>query len=483
MKLDHEYVLEARREICQRSLAEFVRLAWSVVEPGQPYVHGRHIDVMCEALEAVTRGEERRLLINVPPGTMKSLLVNVFWPMWEWGPKGLSHLRTVGVSHEQGLGVRDNLKCRRLLLSRWYRQLWPEVELTRDQAEKIKFENTRTGFREVATPSNITGRRGDRVAVDDPLSAENANSIAEREKVNLWFREALPTRLNNPDRSAIVVVMQRLHEMDVSGVILELGGWNHVMLPMRFEAARACPLDWRTRDGELLFPERFSESVVIELETTLGAYATAGQLQQRPAPREGGLFKTDWLQPIRAMPNDIARTVRGWDLAATKKATGNNPDWTAGVKMSRTRTGLFIIEGCRRFRGSPMEVENAIVGQASIDGPQVTVRIPQDPGQAGKSQAEQFVKKLAGYPVKAVPPTGDKATRASPLAAQAEAGNVRLLITGDRDADAWVQPFIDELTMFPAARFDDQVDAAADAFNELALGNGYDYQSALSQAL
>src|SRR6201999_1368842 len=126
-----------------------------------------------------------------------------------------------GVAHEQRLGVRDNLKCRRLVSSFWYQELWGEsVRLTRDQNEKDHFENEAAGFRQVATPSSITGRRGDRVIVDDPLSADHANSEAEREKVNLWFREAVPTRLNNPDRSAIVVVMQRLHERDVSGLIL-----------------------------------------------------------------------------------------------------------------------------------------------------------------------------------------------------------------------------------------------------------------------
>lgn len=475
MKLSDDYVLEARRELCRRSLSAFVRLAWHVVEPGQPYVHGPHIDVLCKVLEEITEGKRRRVLINVPPGTMKSLLVNVFWPMWEWGPMGMAHVRTVGVSHEQGLGVRDNLKCRRLLLSPWFRRLWPEVVLQKDQSEKIKFENTSTGFREVATPSNITGRRGDRVVVDDPLSAENANSVAERERVNTWFREALPTRLNNPDASAIVVVMQRLHEKDVAGVILEMGGWDTVILPMRFEADRADPLDWRTQDGELLFPDRFSEPVVAELERSMGSYATAGQLQQRPAPREGGLIKPSWLQPVRALPNDIARTVRAWDLGATRKMAGNDPDWTAGVLMSRTASGLYIIRGCRRLRGSPMEVEETITGQATIDGPAITIRLPQDPGQAGKAQAEHLVGKLAGYAVKIERPTGDKATRATAFAAQAEAGNVRILITGDRDADAWVQPYIDELALFPAGAKDDQVDATADAFNELALGgNSYD---------
>lgn len=469
-----QHVYEARRELSRRSLANFVKLAWPVIEPGQPYVHGPHIDVMCEALEAVERGEIRRLLINVPPGTSKSTICGVFFPMWLWGPKGKPSSRFVGVAHEQTLGIRDNLKCRRLASSDWYQNLWGEsVVLTKDQNAKINFENTATGFRQVATPSNITGRRGDVVIIDDPLSADNANSEAEREKVNTWFRESLPTRLNNPDSSAIIVVMQRLHERDVSGLILaEDLGYEHLMLPMRFEPDRACSRDWRKDEGELLFPERFPEHVVTELEKTMGAYASAGQLQQRPAPREGGLFKESWFQIITALP-DLQRIVRAWDFAATKKAGTNNPDWTAGVKVARTIDGKFIVLNTKRLRGSPMEVEQTLINTAALDGAGVTIRLPQDPGQAGKAQAEGFIRKLAGYPVKSERPTGDKATRAAPAAAQAEIGNVYIYKSGDESADAWIRPFLDELCLFPAAAHDDQVDAFADAINELALGSSY----------
>lgn len=441
-------------------------------------MHGPHVDVMCHALERVARGETKRLLLNVPPGTMKSLLVGVFFPMWMWGPQGRPSARFVGVAHEQSLGVRDNLKCRRLAASPWYQALWGDsVTLTGDQNTKVNFENTATGFRQVATPSNITGRRGDFVILDDPLSAENANSEAEREKVNLWFREALPTRLNNPDSSAIIVVMQRLHERDVSGLILsESLGYDHLMLPMRFEPDRADPYDWRTEDGELLFPARFSDETVSDLEKTLGPYATAGQLQQRPAPREGGLFKPSWFQIIDALPaGRPVRTVRAWDLAATKKAATNNPDWTAGLKASKYADGSFVIMGVKRLRGSPMDVEQTVLQTAATDGTGVTIRMTQDPGQAGKAQAEQFVRKLSGYPVVSKPATGDKATRATPAAAQAEVGNIKIFRTGDPDQDAWISPFLDEVSLFPAGAHDDQVDVLADAINELALGYTVNY--------
>jgi predicted phage terminase large subunit-like protein len=366
------------------------------------------------------------------------------------------------------LAVRDNMKCRRLIQSRWYQRLWP-VHLVGDQNSKLKFENNATGFREAMAFTSMTGSRGDRVILDDPHSVDDANSAVKLENDVLTFREALPSRVNN-DRSAIVIIMQRLHERDISAVASDLG-YDHLIIPMRYETNRP-GLTWRgeKREGELMFPARFSEKAVDELERTLGAYATAGQLQQRPAPRDGGLFKPSWFTPISVMPAGITRTVRAWDMAATAKSTSNNPDWTAGVIMSRCADGTFLIHGCRRFQGSPMEVETSIINQAPVDGQRVTIRLAQDPGQAGKAQAEMMVRKLAGYSVKVERPTGDKATRAAPLASQAEAGNVRILVTGDMDRDAWVQPFLDELAMFPAGAKDDQVDAAADAFSELALG-------------
>lgn len=472
-----EHVLEARREL-SKSLVGFVRLAWSQLEPGTPYIHGRHIDVIAEHLEAVHRGEIKRLLINVPPGAMKSLLCGVFFPAWEWGPMKRPDLRYVGIAHEQGLGVRDNLKTRRLIETPWYQNTFPHVQLVKDQNEKLNFENTARGFRQVATPSNVTGKRGDRVICDDLLSAENANSEAHREGVNRWYRESLPTRLNKPSESAIVNIMQRLHERDVSGLILaEDMGYETVIIPMRYEPDRVYytsrgRVDWRTEEGELMFPERFPEETVAQLEKTMGAYGAASQLQQRPAPRDGGLFKESWFQIVDAMPA-VTRTVRAWDFAATRKAGTNNPDWTVGVRMSKTVDGRFIVTGVKRFRGSGGEVESALRNTAITDGTSVTIRMPQDPGASGKILVEGYTKMLAGYAVKVARPTGDKATRAAPAASAAEVGNIMIYRSGDEQQDAWIRPFLDELCLFPSGAHDDQVDAFADAFNELALGGAY----------
>lgn len=261
-------------------------------------MHGWHIDAICEHLEAVTSGEITRLLINVPPGCMKSLILNVFWPAWEWATA--PHLRYVATAHNQALAIRDSTKMRRLIASDWYQKRWGDrVKLTGDQASKIKFENTATGFREAVAFESLTGVRGDRVLIDDPHSVDSAESEAERENVTRTFLEAIPTRLNNPDRSAIVVIMQRLHEADVSGVILEKGlGYEHLCLPMRFDESRRCEtgigfVDPRTEEGELLFPERFPLHVVERDERAMGPYAVAGQFQQTPTPRGGGILRRD----------------------------------------------------------------------------------------------------------------------------------------------------------------------------------------------
>ena len=295
---------------CEEDLAEFIRQAWHIVEPGAEYIHNWHVDMICEHLEAITYGVQledgskyNRLLINVPPGMMKSLLTNVFWPAWEWGPKNMPHLRYLCASHSMDLAIRDSTKMRRLIESEWYQERWGDrVQITKDQNQKTKFELTSTGFRQAVAAGSITGARGDRVIIDDPHSVEGANSDQQSASTIEWFLEAVPTRLNKPMESAIIVIMQRLHEEDVSGVILEKGlGYDHIMLPMRYEPGRSYETmlgyeDPRTEEGELLFPARFPEIVVDRDENSLGPYATAGQFQQSPEPRGGGVIKRDWWQ-------------------------------------------------------------------------------------------------------------------------------------------------------------------------------------------
>lgn len=308
--IDPVALLDAlEKEACERSFHEFVMRAWKYVEPAQVYFDNWHIEFICEHLEAITREEVvdddiyNRLLINVPPGMMKSMLVSVFWPAWEWGPQNKPHNRYVCASHNIDLAERDNQRMRDLVTCDWYQKHWGDrVQIRADQNTKQKFTNLATGFRQCMASGAMTGVRGDRVIIDDPHQVKNSDSDVTREEVVRWFREVVPTRLNRPIESAIVVIMQRVHENDVSGAILDGNlGYDHIMLPMRYDPTRACMTklgyeDPRSEADELLFPDRFPLEVVERDERILGPYATAGQFQQSPTPRGGGVIKdADWV--------------------------------------------------------------------------------------------------------------------------------------------------------------------------------------------
>jgi predicted phage terminase large subunit-like protein len=457
------------REHCVRSFAEFVRRAWHVVEPATPLRWGWALDAMCEHLEAVTYGEILQLLMNVPPGMMKSKLCGVFWTAWEWGPVNMPHVRFLGTSHKQDLAVRDNLLCRRLIMSDWYQKRWP-LALTVDQNAKTKFENASTGFREAMAFNSMTGSRGDRVLLDDPHSVDSANSPTELSTTRTTFKEALPTRFNN-EKSALVVIMQRLHEEDVSGIILSEEGYEdfvHLRLPMYYEANNKCKTligfkDPRKKDGELLFPERFAEPQVKRLEARLGPYASAGQLQQRPTPREGGKFKLSWFDGKILDPADVPKDVtwvRHWDLAATKSETAAR---SAGVRIGKAADGRIIVSDCHAIQEEGHKVKKAILSCSDLDGFDTKISLPQDPGQAGKVQKADFAALLVGRRFTVNIESGDKVTRAEPFSNQCEAGNV-YLVRGD-----WNKPYLDELCLFPGGKFKDRVDASSGAFGQLVM--------------
>lgn len=289
------------RKACEESLAEFVRQSWHVIEPATEYIHGWVIDAIVMHLEAVADGETNRLLINVPPGFSKSLLTSVFMPAWIWTKYPAA--RFLCTAHSQNIAIRDSTKMRRLVQSEWYQKRWGStVKLVGDQNAKTKFETSATGFREAVAFESMTGVRADYVILDDPHSVDSALSDVQRESTITTFLEALPTRLSDPKTSAIICIMQRLHESDVSGVILEKGlGYTHLCLPMEYDPNRHCVTeigfeDPRSEEGELLFPARFPRDVVERDKQVLGPYGYAGQFQQSPSPRGGGIVKREWWQ-------------------------------------------------------------------------------------------------------------------------------------------------------------------------------------------
>jgi predicted phage terminase large subunit-like protein len=338
-----------------------------------------------------------------------------------------------------------------------------KVRLSADQKSKSRFDIIGGGYR-VATSTGgmATGEGGDILLVDDPHNVKQAESATVREDTVRWFAEVLPTRFNDPRRGCIVVVMQRVHERDVSGYILaEELGYTHLCIPMEYEPLHPFLYDKdpRTELGELLWPDHITRVEVETLRKTLGPYAYAGQAQQRPAPREGGMFKRHWIRSCEQLPPQRVK-VRAWDLAGS--ITGFDPDWTVGVLMSRTPEGWLFIEDIQRFRATPGEVERQIKATALLDGKNTTVVLPQDPGSAGKAQVSYLARSLQGFRVKSNRATGDKETRAGPFASQCEHGNVLMLRA------PWNEEMLAELCTFPNGRHDDIVDALSDAFNELA---------------
>ncbi|MCY3784597.1 MAG: phage terminase large subunit [Chloroflexi bacterium] len=466
-------------DLAERSLHEFVRQMWRYVDPA-PFRDNWHLGVICEHLEAVTRGEIQRLLINIPPRHTKSLIVAVMWPAWTWiqrrsdyGLLAGPEVKFMSASYAQTLSVRDSVKCRRLIDSATYQNRWGHrFHLTSDQNTKIRFENNKGGYR-VATSVGgaLTGEGGDIIIVDDPINAVDADSEITREATLDWWDESMSTRLNDPDAGAYVIIMQRLHHQDLTGHVLDkdqaadADDWTHLCLPARYEHDH--PHHWhgdiRTQDGELLWPDRFSEQAIRRLESNLGSYGAAGQLQQRPSPRSGGMFDRAWWadQFVDAAPSG-GQAVRGWDLAST---TRKKSPWTVGVLMRRVG-GDYFIEDIVRVRGTPRTIERTLRTTAETDGHGITQDLPQDPGQAGKSQVQHLVRMLAPYEARYSPESGDKTERAKGLSAQAEARNVYLV------RGAWNRAFIEEAALFPNSDYKDQVDGASRSFHRLTRRRG-----------
>jgi predicted phage terminase large subunit-like protein len=330
------------REACRRSLMAFVRMFWRTVEPRADFCEGWWLEALAIHLEAVTDGKIKRLICNVAPGSMKSLMTNVFWPAWEWGPMNMASTRYVAVSYSSGLTERDNQRMSQVVLSQLYQELWGDTVSATEN--KIKFQNSNTGWKLASSTSGIgTGERGDRVIIDDPNNIQNVESDDIRNATNRWLREVMPSRLNSPEHSAIVLIQQRTHEDDATGVLMESEAteWEHLCIPMRYEPQRHCKtsIGWndpRSEEGELFWPERFPAAEVDRLEKELGPYAASGQLQQMPSPRGGGIIKVDWWQ---LWPPQDDGSGEGWVTAYTPSgepiidAKGNPrrvmmfPDW------------------------------------------------------------------------------------------------------------------------------------------------------------
>jgi len=456
--------VEAER--CRRSLRTYIERAWHLVEPKRPFVPGWHIDAIAEHLEAVTRGLIEALIINIPPRHMKSLSVGVLWPTWVWTFDPA--VRWIYGSYKEQLATRDCLKARRVIQDPWYQQRFGDrVQLTSDQNEKKRYDNSETGFRLAMGVGSGTGEGADIGVADDPHSIDEAESETERENVITWWSEVMSTRLARK-----VVVMQRLHERDLTGFLLAEGGYEHLCLPAEWEGKTCVTVlgrqDPRTTEGELLWPARFDRKWIDSKKRSLGPYGTAGQFQQRPTARGGGQFDRGDFEIVDASPREAIR-VRYWDKAGTQ----DGGKFTAGVRLAYW-AGVATIEDVVRGQWGAARRENVIKQTADADAHlfgvgAVTTFVETEPGASGKESTENTIKNLAGHTIYGDRPTGDKFVRANPLAAAAKAKNVRLRRSAA--PNDWNEEFLREMEAAgPGAANLDQMDAAAGAFNKAALG-------------
>jgi predicted phage terminase large subunit-like protein len=471
---------EIERERAARSLREFVRQAWHVIEPSAPFVPGFHIDAIIDHLEAVTRGDIRNLLINVPPRHMKSLLVSVLWPAWEW--TRWPERRWLFSSYAATLSIRDSVKCRRLIESPWYRARWGHVfTLTGDQNAKTRFDNNRSGYRlSTSVGGAVTGEGGDRIVCDDPHNVADVTSDAIRKTATDWWDIAMSTRVNDPKTSSMVIVMQRCHQRDLSGHLLEKGNFEHLCLPAEYEGpGRVTSIgfsDPRSEPGELLWADRFGPQEIEDLKISLGSYGAAGQLQQRPSPAGGGIIKRHWFRyfqprgmnlppvevrlpdgtltsiPALEAPYHVEEQAQSWDCAFKDLDTS---DYVVGQMWGRIGARFLLGDQFRARTDCPGTVK--AVREMTTKWPATMAILIEDKAN-GSAVIQMLSHDIPG--LLPINPQGGKVARAHAVSPLIEAGNVYL---PHPDWQPWVRDFIEECVQFPNGAHDDQVDAMTQA--------------------
>lgn len=415
---------------------------------------------MCTHLEAVGRGEVPRLVINIPPGHMKSLLVSVFFPAWMWTHR--PSWRSLFSSYGHDLAVRDSVRCRTIIESDQYRQWYPHVCLSDDENRKDSFNNTLGGARRcTSVGGSVIGWRGDAVVCDDPINATDVRSVPTREAVIEWWDKAMSSRLNDMRKGVRVIIMQRLHEQDLTGHVLKQGGYEHLCLPSEFEPERRSVTlrgswtDPRTKAGEILFPEMFPPGVLARARIDLGSDGFAGQHQQRPFPADGGMLKSTWWRYWKTAPK-CEVVIQSWDMAFKGTQTS---DYVVGQVWGRNGANYYLLDQIRGRYDAPATIK--AVRDLTARWPNTLIKLVEDAAN-GTAVVALLKSEIEG--LLAVKPDGGKESRAAAISPLIEAGNVYL---PDPEQHPWVKDFTAECTAFPKSVNDDQVDAMSQGLNRL----------------
>jgi len=461
---------QVRAEKYRRSLREFTKAAWPTIEPGVDYQNNWHLDAISEHLQAVVEGDIRHLIINVPPRHSKSISVAVALPAWTWARDPAK--KFLYASYASSLSIRDGTKCRRLIDSPWYQNHFGDkFKLTDDQNQKQRFENDKSGYRiSTSVGGALTGDGGDIICIDDPHNIVESDSSKVREGVLEWWDQAMQTRLNDPKTSNFILIMQRVHSDDLTGHLCQEMGdeWSHLCLPARYEIGHPTPsrsplgfTDPRTKEGELLWPARFGEKELSTLERSLGSYAAAGQLQQRPSPKGGGILKASWWVPWdKPELPEIEYVLQSWDTAfESKESSSFSARTTWGVFRHKGAMCAIVLEA---YWGKPSYPDlRKLAQEAYEEWEPDTVLIEKK--ASGQSLIQDL--RMAGVPVLAYSPDRDKIARAHASSALLEDG--RIYYPSDK---RWAKELIEIISAFPAHPNDDVVDCTTQAFLRLRKG-------------
>jgi len=471
----------AVRALVKENLYYFIRYFWDEYSQDE-FSPNWHIPYICNELEQIARRvadnkpKEYDLIINVPPGSTKTAITLIMFPLWCW--VNWYWMRFITASYTASLSLESAEYSRDILRGEKFKELFPEFDIKQDKDNKSNFRIVkREWIRKGRIPrlinggnrfstsvgGSVTGFHGHIILWDDPLDPNRAVSETEIKKANHWMDNTIPFRKVNKKVTPTIGIMQRLHQEDPTGHILKRDdNVRHICLPgeIRNYKDQVKPKELiKKYKNQLLDPKRLDWDVLKEIEK-YGQFTYGGQIGQNPIPLGGGMFHTDHVSVRDALPPmpDVLEIVRYWDKAGTKDGDGA---YTVGAKVCKLKDGMFVVLDIKRGRWASNDREKIIKETAKTDGTHVKIAIEQEPGSGGKESAEATIKNLAGFSVVADRPSGDKAQRADPFSVQVNNGNVSIMNAG------WNKAYLDELENFPSSTFKDQVDASSGAFNKL----------------
>lgn len=448
-------VLEA---ILRSDFYSFVQAVFPLVSPNRPLLTNWHLEAMAYALTRVLKGELRRLIILVPPRSLKSICASVAFPAFALGhnPK----LRFICASYAENLAFAHARSCRDVMRSQLYQRLFAQTQIVTGRDSQLEFATSKGGYRlSASVGGTLTGRGGNIVVIDDPMKAQDAFSESARESVREWYSNTLLSRLDNKAEDAIVLVMQRLHVDDLAGHLLEQGGWTLLSLPAIAEIEHEVPSGpgrvHRRKAGEILHPEREPQSVLDEAKSEMGTMAFSAQYQQTPVAEDGNLVKWAWFRFFDDPPHRIAgdRIIVSWDTALSQKELAS---YSVAVVLQIRGETVYVLDVVRDRLEYP-DLRRKVIAlhrqwRTACDGYSLLIE--------DKGSGMGLIQELRREHIHAIAikPEGDKAMRMSNQTGHIEAGAVWL----PRRA-AWLEEFRRELCAFPGGRYDDQVDAFSQA--------------------